>query len=502
MKRDLRLATLFIFLGCASVALLTAWQIWTIRHDSLRHTQINALNLARALNTHTEGAFKQCELLLLDLGSQVEAYGTGPAQLQRLRELMTQQKAALPQVSSISLYDEKGAWLLSSMGEVPAGANGADRDFFQYHREHPGHAMYIGLPIRSRVTGAWVISASRRLERPDGSFAGVVVVGIGLDYFLSLYRDIEIGRTGAIGLTTGSGRLLLRYPFNEKDIGLDLSSSPLIGRALKEAPFGTASYTSRVDGTPRIYAFVRSERYALITGVALGRDESLESWRRQTEQFGAVVLILLVILGFLGKRLMALIRQRIRTERELRTAQKRLLELNQELEALASLDALTGLANRRQFDDYLDKELLRSRRDGSALSLLLIDVDYFKAYNDHYGHPAGDRCLQRIAEVLRDSARRPADLAARYGGEELALVLPDTDAEGARQFAEQLLLALRRAQIPHVASPFGIITASFGVATAPADAERPSAVQLIAEADRRLYRAKQEGRNRWVGEGA
>lgn len=498
LKRDLRLATLFMSLGCASVVLLTAWQIWTIRQESLRHTEINTLNLARALNTHTEGVFKQCELLLLDLGNEVEADGTGPAQLQHLSKLIALQKEALPQVNSIALYDERGDWLLSSQGRVPAGTEGADRDFFSYHREHPGRSIYIGEPIRSRTTGDWVISVSQRLERPDGSFAGVVAVGVSLQYFLGLYRDIEIGKTGAIGLTTSTGRLLVRYPFDEKDIGLDLSGSPLISQALKDAPYATASYSSKRDGTPRIYAFVRSDRYALVTGVAMGRDEALQSWQRQALQTIVVVALLLAILGLLGRRLVRSIRQRIRSERQLRDTQKRLLELNQELEALASQDSLTGLANRRHFDEYLEKELLRSRRDGSALSLLLVDVDYFKAYNDHYGHPAGDRCLQQIADILRGSARRPADLVARYGGEELALVLPETDAEGARHFAEQLLVRLRRAQIPHAGSPFRIVTASFGVATVHADSERPTSLQLIDEADRCLYQAKQDGRNRWV----
>lgn len=479
------------------MVLLTAWQIWTIRQDSLRHVRINTLNLARALNTHTEGAFKQSELVLLDLGSQVEAYGSGPAQLQRLGQLMAQQRAALPQINSIALYDTDGNWLLSSQGEPAPASNSADRDFFRYHREHPGHAILIGPAIRSRLTGDWVIPVSRRVEGPDGRFAGVLLASLSLEYFLSLYRDIEIGQTGAIGLATNEGRVLVRYPFDDKDIGADLSSSPMIGSFLQGRTSGTADSVSRIDGTRRLYAFVRSERYALVTGVAVGADEALQSWRQQSGRLIAVVALLLGILGILGKRLTGHIRQRIRSERQLRATQERLLELNGELETLASLDPLTGLANRRQFDDYLERELLRSRRENSALSLLLIDVDFFKAYNDHYGHLAGDRCLQQIADILRSSARRPADLAARYGGEELALVLPETDQDGARHFAEQLLLRLRGARIAHVASPFGVVTASFGVVTASPMTEQPTALQLVAEADRCLYRAKQAGRNRW-----
>lgn len=171
---------------------------------------------------------------------------------------------------------------------------------------------------------------------------------------------------------------------------------------------------------------------------------------------------------------------------------------NQQLYYLANHDQLTEIANRRHFDEYLEQEWKRLARDQSPLSLIICDVDYFKPYNDTYGHPAGDTCLVQIAQVLAQSARRPADLAARYGGEEFALILPDTDVAGAVQLVTLIQTELQRLHLPHQASPIAqAITLSFGIAS-----DRPtvqSHVQgLIDRADAALYQAKQSGRNRYV----
>jgi diguanylate cyclase (GGDEF)-like protein len=166
----------------------------------------------------------------------------------------------------------------------------------------------------------------------------------------------------------------------------------------------------------------------------------------------------------------------------------------QALEALTRSDPLTGLANRRGFDERLHQALGQSRRDGRPLCLLLADVDFFKRYNDHYGHQQGDQALKTVAACLSQSARRPADLAARLGGEEFALLLPDTDLPGARHCATALQRAMREAAVVHEAGPdSGVLGLSLGLAQLQPedDAER-----LYLRADQALYRAKQGGRNR------
>ena len=172
--------------------------------------------------------------------------------------------------------------------------------------------------------------------------------------------------------------------------------------------------------------------------------------------------------------------------------------LEEKLEALAIEDGLTGLANRRRFDERLMVEWARAYRERTPLALLIIDLDHFKAYNDAYGHLAGDACLRAVARILADEAGRAGDLAARYGGEEFALLLPNTDAAGCARFGERLRQALRRAAIPHALNPpFAMVTASLGGAVCRPSGERsvgPTA--LIETADRALYAAKEQGRDR------
>jgi diguanylate cyclase (GGDEF)-like protein/PAS domain S-box-containing protein len=170
----------------------------------------------------------------------------------------------------------------------------------------------------------------------------------------------------------------------------------------------------------------------------------------------------------------------------------------EQLKLLASMDGLTGISNRRHFDNTLDAEWRRAMRSSTPVSLIMIAIDYFKNYNDFYGHLAGDSCLQKIAHMIRDSLRRAGNIAARYGGEEFAVILPDTDAEGAHLFAESLREKIEDLDIKHTDSKVGShVTISLGVSTAiPEKDSTPDT--LMSQADKALYKAKQGGRNRVV----
>ena len=170
-----------------------------------------------------------------------------------------------------------------------------------------------------------------------------------------------------------------------------------------------------------------------------------------------------------------------------------------QLKHLVRTDGLTNLLNRRAFDAAIEAEIRRSGRSGTPLSLLLIDVDRFKAYNDQYGHPAGDQCLRHVSKQLRSSLKRPADIAARYGGEEFTAILPEPDEDGAYLVAEGFRKSLAGLRLPHVASERGYVTASVGVATYMADNLHRSALELIQTADAALYSAKAAGRDRVFG---
>lgn len=169
-------------------------------------------------------------------------------------------------------------------------------------------------------------------------------------------------------------------------------------------------------------------------------------------------------------------------------------QANRKLAALSMTDGLTGIPNRRRFDDALAAEWQRAARAGQPLALIMLDVDFFKNYNDHYGHQEGDICLRKVARVLQSHARRASDLAARYGGEEFVMLAPDTDADSALKLAESVRQALEALALPHLQSPLGCVTCSIGVAVLEPD-ENQTPEMFIRMADKAMYRAKAQGRN-------
>lgn len=226
---------------------------------------------------------------------------------------------------------------------------------------------------------------------------------------------------------------------------------------------------------------------SLLAVLALGLTEG--AWVYGLLMLGSV----LVAIGF-AVVMSGVYRQVFLQERILMEDRQRLTTLSEQLADLSLKDALTGVANRRRFDDLLEREWGRALRQGSSLALLFIDVDNFKAYNDHYGHQAGDDCLRALAFVLRDTGRREADLVARYGGEEFVLLLPETDRDGALDAARRIQSFLAQAALPHAASPGQYVTASVGVAACIPGPSASSAV-LVRLADEAVYVAKAAGRN-------
>jgi diguanylate cyclase (GGDEF)-like protein/PAS domain S-box-containing protein len=180
---------------------------------------------------------------------------------------------------------------------------------------------------------------------------------------------------------------------------------------------------------------------------------------------------------------------------ERKKTEEKLITLQKELEDLSFKDGLTGVANRRMFDSILEMEWANARRTSQPLSLILLDIDYFKQYNDHYGHIQGDECLKLVSKTLSSAATRPRDFIARFGGEEFVLVLPETDAASALAVAERCRRLLSKEQIPHEKSRIGnLLTVSLGVSTIVPSGEEKR-MDFVEETDRRLYLAKQQGRD-------
>ena len=493
-RLKVRSAVTLMVAVCLSMAVIVTWETWSSRQYHLHDKEVAMSNLAQTLASQAQASIKQADTLLFGLVDRLENDGIEGSGVARLQRLLSAQRGELSQIHGLFVYDENGRWIANSNGAEVGVANNSDREYFIYHRTHPDRGPHIGPSIKSRSSGEWIMTVSRRVNHPDGSFAGVALATIYLSHFLQLYDSIDMGSNGVINLIADDASIVVRRPFNEADIGTSLAKSPLFLQLLPKASAGTATMRSIIDGVERVVGYRRVEGYPLIVFAALNKDEVLASWRKESLLSAFIVAVLLGFLGVLGYRLIKLMRQQNRIQAELLGSQDKLLELNRNLELLALEDALTGLANRRQFDLFIQAEAGRARRNETGLALLMVDVDHFKAFNDQYGHLAGDECLRQIAAIITDHIKRPGDLAARFGGEEFAVVMPGTDYVGAFLVAEKIRRAVHAAGLLHSESPEGVITVSVGVCGY--DPSSQTRIEdLIGAADKALYVAKASGRN-------
>ncbi|MBB1520110.1 sensor domain-containing diguanylate cyclase [Aquipseudomonas guryensis] len=492
----LPLARAFVVLVCLSLVATDAWLIWKARGVQLRDAQIETSNLASALARQAADSLKKADTVLLDLVERLQVDGTGPAQLQRLNGLMRQHVFGQAELHGLFAYDRDGNWLVTSFGTIPEGANNADREYFIFHRSHPDdHGPHIGPPIRSRTNNQWIIPVSRRLEDAQGNFAGVALATLSIGYFQQFYGTFDIRDKGTINLALNDGTVLVRKPFLESTIGSSIANGPVFKSLLPQSPVGSSMHVSILDGVERLFSYRQIQGYPLVVIAGLAKEDVLADWRADTARQLVVISLLASLLGLLGFYLVRLIKQGQKAEAELLATRDALRSFNQRLEKQALEDELTRLANRRRFIRALDDEFARASRYQRPLALVLLDVDYFKQYNDIYGHSAGDACLRAVAKAIRGGQKRPADLAVRYGGEEFCLLLPETDAAGALQVAEQVRAAVEAQAIVHAGCPWLRLSLSAGVhVLTPQVGDGPE--MLVKGADKALYAAKAAGRDR------
>ena len=393
------------------------------------------------------------------------------------------QSTAAPFKGEVLLLDADGAVIADSSTLWPTPRNFANRDYFQAHRHNAQAGLFISRPFRIRCNcdQVWRIAFSRRVTGPDGEFAGVAVATMRLAYFDQLFNRLTIGNGSSVNLLNNQGILLAQQPLLERDmIDKDLSDRPNFKRILREGE-GSFRAISAITGTERLYTFTNVGELPLIVVVALASEDVFAPWKRAALLTSGATGVLCIGLLWLTWMLRRELRRRYRAE--------------QVLSELAATDALTGLANRRTLDQRLRLEWDRAQRSTEPLTLLMIDVDHFKAFNDRHGHHGGDEALRTVAQVIGNNIRRPADLAARYGGEEFAVVLPDTDARGAWVIAEHIRSGVEH--LPRVAGAEQPITVSIGMSTWD-KRSRLSLETLLLHADQALYEAKHSGRNRIV----
>ncbi|WP_439408083.1 diguanylate cyclase [Bradyrhizobium sp. DASA03076] len=375
---------------------------------------------------------------------------------------------------AIQVFDADGRLSIDASTLDPQPENRADEEYFRVHRDNPDVGLFISRPMLFR--SAFSIVLSRRISDSDGGFMGVVAGSIRYTYFHELFERLSLATEDTITVLKRDRTIMMRRPFDLDIVGKNLGTQQDWKPENLKAG-GSYAGKGPVDVTPRLY--VRSSGAGplfVVAGKPLSAVFAL--WQREALRIGAVVLVLsLFVLG-----------SAIVLAREI----GRRADAESKLEEMATTDALTGLRNRRKFDQVIDMEWRRAMRQKTQVALLMIDADHFKAYNDTFGHQAGDQVLVGIAICISDSVRRASDCAARYGGEEFAVLLPNTSAADAFKIAETI-----RAKVLGWSDGGAGSTVSCGVASLAPTAGMDWAV-LVAAADKALYAAKAGGRNQSV----
>jgi diguanylate cyclase (GGDEF)-like protein len=380
----------------------------------------------------------------------------------------------------ISITDPFGTVIASSV-QAAIGLSIKDRKHFVVQRDRVDAGTYVSRPFRSQLFHRdATIAISRRIFGHDGSFGGIAVGTVRLAFFRQLFEKLNLGPSGTVAVLRNDGHLIIRSPFNESDFDRDFSASPVF-RSIRKAPAGSFIEVATSDGIQRLFSYRQIDDLPLIVIVAIATSDIYAAWRPKAVAVGLAVTILCgaatVLLFFFRKEIL------------LRIAAEEKLKL------VADTDGLTEIANRRSFDRALTEEWRRAIRNQMPIALLLMDADFFKLFNDTYGHQAGDHALCVVAQAITKNMRRSADLAGRYGGEEFVALLPDTEMAGALKVAENIRATITGLDVPHSGSRFGCLTLSIGVAVLhPAFASAESS--LVKMADKALYEAKQAGRNR------
>jgi diguanylate cyclase (GGDEF)-like protein len=383
----------------------------------------------------------------------------------------------------IMVLDERGRVLASSRPDLTADYAGALSSIMAGMSPQSS-----GLGISTVLLGGGgqpLLALTRRCSANCGQ-AAVIVATLPMAWIQGVFDGLVLGRRGAIALTDGSGTLLARQPALPSILGHSFEPPSIIAR-IPSAGATVFRWPSVADGRCCRVTAGRIYGLPLLVFVSISRADMLRGWSHLAFIIILAVVVLSGGLVALNLLLAQQVHRKMQVDRQLVLANTRLAEL-------ARTDGLTGLLNRRGFDEALEREWRRCRRSGNPIGLLMLDADHFKAYNDGFGHQAGDSVLRTLAGCILPRIHAQAGIAARYGGEEFTIVLPDSDLAAARLIAEAI-----RAGIEALAIPCGrgdaVVTVSIGVSFAAAG-EPATAEALVAAADAALYESKDGGRNR------
>lgn len=297
---------------------LDSWRTFSERDDALREARGNLENLVRLLASQTESALELIDTLLAANVQKLESdWPTGNAAVQ-FRDNLAVVVRNSPRILFISIIDQRGELQISSATLKPdMSRDFSTREFFLHHRTHPDHDLQVGVPIRTKSSGQWALTLSRRWNHPDGSFGGVVVGAIALDYFHDLFKSLDVGDDGAVALHRDDGTVLARRPYLEENIGKNVAKGEMFSKYLPRSPTGTFRITALLDGRDRLASYRHLAKYPVVASAALPMDQILAPWQIDTLTHLAAVLSMVSIFCLLAYRLVRQIDQRAEAERAL-----------------------------------------------------------------------------------------------------------------------------------------------------------------------------------------
>ncbi|MFT5642741.1 MAG: PAS domain S-box-containing protein [Janthinobacterium sp.] len=314
-----------LVLVCLLFLAAIGWERWTARNEQLRQAELTTANLARAIAQNGNDSFDKANLILSGILEVLEkdryrASGQGPrAAMPGLQAKLAMALTELPILRNLMLLDEQGQSQIGLLATPDMSQDHALHAYFRFHRDHPSRAPHVGMPLRSYYDNAWMVTLSRRIDHPDGRFAGVAVASIAVDTFERYFADFAIGNQGTITLAATDGIILARRPHVESLVGQYTKGKQLLRDYTSKLPSGNARLISSIDGLARIYGFDTMSQYALTAVVSMNRDEVLAPWRSTTLRYFSVALLLLAGLGYQGWRLNQHAQVRARSDQMLRS---------------------------------------------------------------------------------------------------------------------------------------------------------------------------------------
>ncbi|MCQ1834297.1 diguanylate cyclase [Neorhizobium galegae] len=589
---------------------LIVWGEYSSWKSQVAYIEAELIHTAKALVQHADDTIDMAKFPLAAVVTEMEEERDEPNMAAKITGLIKRQIDTTPWLDALSVFDADGRMIITSSSIDASGINFSDTEYFVFHQSSDTLEPVLGRPLKSKLSGQWILPVTQRINNPDGSFGGVALATFILTDLTDFFQGFGLGSEGSFLLVRRDGVVLARAPFLQTLLGSSVSTYDLFTTHLRQRHSGSYHYVSPIDDTQRIGGFYQSEHSGMVGLASASKSEALATWMRGARIRWASYFILVTITGFLVWRWRRQIMLRQASEALLvaREAEFRLLaegsgdliqrfnghgireylspsvreifgvdaeamlgthilenlheddhdvvsqvmdrlrkgstrenmivrrkradgkqiwlettlnrlpggtggtdirivavardvtrqkSIQEELDALANTDELTQLANRRSFNIHFEEMVLQAAQKLTPLSILMLDADRFKFFNDTYGHASGDDCLRALANVVRGSIRRSKDLAARYGGEEIAVLLPDTDGAGALKAAENIRLRVAGLRLPHEKNlPWGHVTISIGTATFyPAVGAKLTTAELFERADHALYRAKNNGRN-------